>query len=91
MIEVLRVDYIRVPVTDMEEANHFYGDVLGLERNPNSPADDWVEYETANVTLAVSKAPTASAATRITSAFRAMVRWTLRRCTSAACIVATST
>ena len=53
MIEVLRVDYIRVPVTDMEEANHFYGEVLGLERNPNSAADDWVEYETANVTLAV--------------------------------------
>ena len=53
MIEVLRVDYIRVPVTDMAEANHFYGELLGLERNPNSPADDWVEYETSNVTLAV--------------------------------------
>ena len=53
MIDVQRVDYIRVPVTDMEKANHFYGEVLGLERNPNSPADDWVEYETGNVTLAV--------------------------------------
>jgi catechol 2,3-dioxygenase-like lactoylglutathione lyase family enzyme len=53
MIEVQRVDYIRVPVTDMADANHFYGELLGLERNPNSPADDWVEYETANVTLAV--------------------------------------
>ena len=53
MIEVQRVDYIRVPVTDMAKANHFYGEVLGLERNPNSPADDWVEYETGNVTLAV--------------------------------------
>jgi catechol 2,3-dioxygenase-like lactoylglutathione lyase family enzyme len=52
-IEVERVDYIRVPVTDMEEANHFYGELLGLERNPNSPADDWVEYEVGNVTLAV--------------------------------------
>src|SRR5687767_11944542 len=39
VIEVQRVDYIRVPVTDMEEANRFYGEVLGLERNPNSPAD----------------------------------------------------
>ena len=37
----------------MEKANHFYGEVLGLERNPNSPGDDWVEYETGNVTLAV--------------------------------------
>ena len=53
MIEVERVDYVRVPVTDMAEANHFYGEVLGLRRNPNSPADDWVEYEAGNVTLAV--------------------------------------
>ena len=53
MIEAQRVDYIRVPVRDMESANHFYGDVLGLERNPNSPDDDWVEYEAGNVTLVV--------------------------------------
>ena len=53
MIEAERVDYIRVPVTDMDAANHFYGEVLGLRRNPNSPDDDWVEYEAGNVTLAV--------------------------------------
>ena len=53
MIGVERVDYIRVPVTDMEEADHFYGEVLGLERNPNSPDEDWVEYEVGNLTLAV--------------------------------------
>ena len=53
MIDVQRVDFIRVPVNDMDQANHFYGEVLGLERNPNSLDDDWVEYETANVTLAV--------------------------------------
>ena len=53
MIGVERVDYVRVPVTDMEKANHFYGEVLGLERNPNSPGEDWVEYEAANVTLVV--------------------------------------
>ena len=53
MIEVERVDYVRVPVTDMDAANHFYGDVLGLKRNPNSPDGDWVEYEAGNVTLAV--------------------------------------
>jgi catechol 2,3-dioxygenase-like lactoylglutathione lyase family enzyme len=53
MIDVERVDFIRVPVTDMEEATHFYGEVLGLERNPNSPAEDWVEYEVGSVTLAV--------------------------------------
>jgi len=53
VIDVQRVDYIRVPVTDMQKANHFYEEVLGLERNPNSPGEDWVEYETGNVTLAV--------------------------------------
>ena len=53
MIGVERVDYVRVPVTDIDEAKHFYGEVLGLERNPNSPDDDWIEYEAGNVTLAV--------------------------------------
>ena len=53
MLDVQRVDYIRIPVTDMEKANHFYGEVLGLERNPHLAHDDWVEYETGNVTLAV--------------------------------------
>jgi predicted enzyme related to lactoylglutathione lyase len=53
MIDVERVDYIRIPVTDMERANHFYGEVLGLATNPHLTHDDWVEYETGNVTLAV--------------------------------------
>jgi predicted enzyme related to lactoylglutathione lyase len=53
VIDVERVDYIRVPVKDIEESKHFYGEVLGLEQNPNSPDDDWIEYETGNVTLAV--------------------------------------
>ena len=39
MIDVRRVDYIRVPVTDMEQANRFYGELLGLVHIPNSPAD----------------------------------------------------
>jgi catechol 2,3-dioxygenase-like lactoylglutathione lyase family enzyme len=52
-MKVERVDYIRVPVTDIDAANHFYGEVLGLRRNPNSPAEDWVEYEAGNVTLAL--------------------------------------
>ena len=53
MIDIERVDYIRVPVRDMEQANHFYGEILGLETNPNSPAEDWIEYKAGNVTLAV--------------------------------------
>ena len=53
MIQVERVDYIRVPTTDIEKATDFYGRVLGLEQNPNSPGDDWIEFEAGNVTLAV--------------------------------------
>ncbi len=52
-IGVERVDYIRIPVRDSEKANHFYGEVLGLPRNPSSPGGDWVKYEAGNVTLAV--------------------------------------
>jgi predicted enzyme related to lactoylglutathione lyase len=53
MLDVQRIDYIRVPVTDIDRATDFYGRILGLPRNPNSPADDWVEFEAGNVTLAV--------------------------------------
>jgi catechol 2,3-dioxygenase-like lactoylglutathione lyase family enzyme len=53
LIDVERVDYIRVPVRDIDEANHFYGELLGLRLSPNSPHEDWVEYEVGNVTLAV--------------------------------------
>ena len=53
MIEVTRVDYIRVPVDDIEQAKHFYGEVLGLPKNEHLDHDDWIEYEAANVTLAV--------------------------------------
>ena len=49
MIEVERVDYVRIPVTDMEKANHFYGEVLGLARSPSSAHEGWVEYEAGNV------------------------------------------
>jgi len=52
-MQVERLDYIRVPVTDMDAANRFYGEQLGLRMSPNSPHDDWVEYELGNATLAV--------------------------------------
>ena len=52
-IDVERVDYIRVPVKDIEEAKEFYGELLGLPLNPNSPDEDWLEFEAGNVTLAV--------------------------------------
>jgi catechol 2,3-dioxygenase-like lactoylglutathione lyase family enzyme len=53
VIEVTRVDYIRVPVDDIEKAKHFYGEVLGLPQNTHLDRDDWVEFEASNVTLAV--------------------------------------
>jgi len=46
-----RTDFIAVPVQDRERAGRFYGDVLGLTKNPNS-TETWWEYETGNVTLA---------------------------------------
>jgi predicted enzyme related to lactoylglutathione lyase len=53
VIEVTRVDYIRVPVDDIDKATHFYGEVLGLPRNEKLKHDDWIEFEASNVTLAV--------------------------------------
>jgi predicted enzyme related to lactoylglutathione lyase len=53
-VTVHRVDFIAVPTQDRERAERFYGETLGLTRNPNS-TDAWVEYETGNVTLALVK------------------------------------
>ena len=52
MIQARRVDFIAVPTQDGGRAERFYGETLGLERNPNS-TDTWVEYEAGNVTLAL--------------------------------------
>ena len=41
-----------VPVQDLKRADEFYGQTLGLDRNPNS-SERWVEYELGNVTLAL--------------------------------------
>jgi extradiol dioxygenase family protein len=52
LIKARRVDFIAVPTKDRDRAERFYGEMLGLERNPNS-TDTWVEFETGNVTLAL--------------------------------------
>ena len=54
MIQVERTDFIAMPVTDLARAGAFYGETLGLARNPESSGERWVEYETGNVTLALS-------------------------------------
>jgi catechol 2,3-dioxygenase-like lactoylglutathione lyase family enzyme len=46
------VDFVAIPTRDREQAVRFYGETLGLERNPNS-SQSWVEFETGNVTLAI--------------------------------------
>jgi catechol 2,3-dioxygenase-like lactoylglutathione lyase family enzyme len=53
-MEVTRVDFIALPVEDLARADAFYGETLGLARNPHNSGDRWVEYETGNLTLALS-------------------------------------
>jgi catechol 2,3-dioxygenase-like lactoylglutathione lyase family enzyme len=55
VIGTQRVDFVAVPTQDVGRAERFYGEVLGLHRNPNS-LDDWIEFETGNVTLALVSA-----------------------------------
>jgi extradiol dioxygenase family protein len=54
VIDAKRVDFIAVPVSDLSRADEFYGEKLGLTRNPNSSGERWVEYETGNLTIALS-------------------------------------
>ena len=48
-IGVQRVDFVSIPVRDLERARRFYGEVLGLPAG--GPAPD--EFEAGNVTLAL--------------------------------------
>jgi catechol 2,3-dioxygenase-like lactoylglutathione lyase family enzyme len=54
LIRASHVDFIAVPVQDLARADAFYGEILGLARNPHSSGDKWVEYETGNLTIALS-------------------------------------
>ena len=49
-----RIDFIALPVENLARADAFYGETLGLARNPKNSGDRWVEYETGNLTLALS-------------------------------------
>jgi predicted enzyme related to lactoylglutathione lyase len=53
VIEARRVDFIALPVSDLVRADAFYRETLGLARHPKS-GERWVEYETGNLTLALS-------------------------------------
>ncbi len=53
-MKVERTDFIAVPVSDLGQADEFYGQTLALARNPHASGERWVEYETGNLTLALS-------------------------------------
>jgi catechol 2,3-dioxygenase-like lactoylglutathione lyase family enzyme len=53
-VKVVHVDFLAVPVEDLARADAFYGETLGLARNPHSSSERWVEYETGNLTIALS-------------------------------------
>ena len=52
-IQVTGTDFICVPVTDIEAAREFYGNVLGLEFGKQWGEMPGLEYETGNLTIAV--------------------------------------
>jgi extradiol dioxygenase family protein len=52
-MNVSGVDFICVPVTDIEKAREFYGEVLGLESGKQWGDMPGFEYETGNLTVAV--------------------------------------
>ena len=54
MIDARRVDFVALPVSDLARADAFYGETLGLWRNPHTSGEKWVEYETGNLTLGLS-------------------------------------
>ena len=50
-MKVTGVDFITVPTRDFEEADRFYGDVLGLERSKQWGSMPAREYETGSLTI----------------------------------------
>jgi predicted enzyme related to lactoylglutathione lyase len=50
---VTGVDFVSVPTQDLERANAFYGETLGLPRSMYKPERNFAEFETGAVTLSV--------------------------------------
>jgi len=47
-----RVDFVSIPVRDKDRAAQFYGETLGLERDPRA-THAWPEFRLGNATLAI--------------------------------------
>jgi len=50
---VTGMDFVSVPTQDLERANAFYGETLGLRRSMYKPERNFAEFETGDVTLSV--------------------------------------
>ena len=55
MIEPRRIDFVAMAIDDLGRSDAFYGEAVGLARNPNTSGERWVEYETGNLTVALSR------------------------------------
>jgi len=55
VIDVRRIDFVAIGIGDLGRSDAFYGETLGLPRNPNTSGERWVEYETGNLTVALSR------------------------------------
>jgi len=50
------VDFVSLPTHDLEAANAFYGETLGLRRSAYRPERNFAEFETGNLTLSLINA-----------------------------------
>jgi predicted enzyme related to lactoylglutathione lyase len=51
---VTGVDFVPVPIHELDRAVSFYGDTLGLRRSAYRPERGFAEFETGNVTLTLA-------------------------------------
>jgi predicted enzyme related to lactoylglutathione lyase len=66
LIDVERTDFVSVPVTDLERAKAFYGDLLGLRRNTKAH-ESYPEFDTGNLTIGLREEEAGSFAPGSTS------------------------
>jgi predicted enzyme related to lactoylglutathione lyase len=50
---VTGVDFVPIPVTELDRAVAFYGETLGLRRSVYRPESNFAEFETGNLTLSI--------------------------------------
>ena len=63
-MQVRGIDFVGIPVSDMDAAKAFYGETLGLPAGAVF-SEDWVEFDAGNVTLALIKSDAEAIAQRV--------------------------